>query len=310
MFAIATMAVSVTGAFGPTSAAFALSYGAVRVILVLFYLRAWRTVPDARPLIGRYAVGFSIAASFWLASAFVPEPWRYALWIVGLALEFYVPLSATSRRLQHLLPPDVSHFAERYGLFTIIVLGESFIKVVGGLADHGMTLDALVLSGLGLVVAASIWWLYFDDIHGAVLRSTTRARYLWIYGHLPLTVGITGIGVGLKKLALLPLGDPLPDSTRWLLGGAIVLCLAAIAVLGSTVADSGQTPRRRRAILLVGAAAAAGVAMFGSGMGALYAALVLALVCVVQVIAAEAAAPRRDPPFDAEPRTDAERMEA
>ncbi len=284
MFAIAHLAVSVTGAFGEASAAFALAYFAIRAILVVFYLRAWRVVPSAHPLIRRYVIGFSIAALVWLVSAFVPPPYRFALWLVGLALEFYVPLSSRSRHLQYLLPPDTGHFAERYGLFTIIVLGESFIKVVGGLAGHEVHLDTFALSALGFAIAACVWWLYFDHTHVAVVRSAPAARYAWIYGHLPLTIGITGLGVALKKLTLLPLGEPLSDTVRWLFGGAVVVCLVALAVLDS-VREAGQEPIARQAFAArMGAAALVlTVVAFGSGLPAGVLAALVAATCVILV---------------------------
>lgn len=292
MLAIAHLGISVTGVIGETSAAFALAYFAIRTILVAFYARAYRAVSAARPLIGRYAVGFSLAAGVWLLSAFVPPPYRFALWGLGLAVEFYVTLSAGSRRLQHLLPPDPPHFAERYGLFTIIVLGESFIKVVGGLAGASVGVDALVLSGLGLALAACVWWLYFDHTHVAVLRSTPTARYVWIYGHLPLTVGITALGVGLKQLTLLPLAEPASDSARWLVGGAVALCLAALAALDSV----GAGARRRDVRSAVAARlAAAGLVVaitgFGTGAPAGLFALVIVLTCVALVAHLARAAP-------------------
>jgi low temperature requirement protein LtrA len=288
MFAIAAMAVSVSQAFGAGSAAFALAYFAVRAILVLLYVRAHRAIADARPLIGRYVAGFGLAALVWLASAFVPPPYRFGLWALGLALEFYVPLSAGSRRLQYLLPPDGHHFAERYGLFTIIVLGESFIKVVGGLADVGLTLDGLALSGLGFVVVASVWWLYFDNTHGAALRTTPAARYVWIYGHLPLTIGITGIGVGLKKLTLVPLGEPAADAVRWVFGGAVVLCLVAFAALDALKVGR---PRRRVvgevAVRLAGAAIVLALVVFGAELSVLVFAALIAGVGAFLVAAVE-----------------------
>ena len=74
MFAVANMAISVTGAFGDRSQAFALAYFAVRAILVLFYVRAWRHVESARPLIRRYAIGFALAASPWRTSWVTATP--------------------------------------------------------------------------------------------------------------------------------------------------------------------------------------------------------------------------------------------
>lgn len=282
MFAVANMAISVAGAFDETSTSFALSYVAVRAVLVAFYLRAWRSVPNARPLTRRYAAGFSVAALLWLASVFVPPPYRFALWLLGLALEFYVPLSAGSRRLQHLLPPDTAHFAERYGLFTIIVLGESFIKVVSGLADQGVGRDALVLSGFGFVVAACLWWLYFGATHGRLEHASLGMRQRWVYGHLPLTAGITGVGVGLKKLTALSVGDPATDTARWLVGGAIASCLVAFALLSDANA-SGPAKRRGRVAPLAGAAAMLALAWVTHGLPALAFAALASLLCLTVV---------------------------
>jgi low temperature requirement protein LtrA len=254
----------------------------VLAISVTFYARAWRAVPVARPLIRRYALGFSVASLFWLASAFVPPPYRYGLWLIGLALEFYVPLSTASRRLQYLLPPDPGHVAERYGLFTIIVLGESFIKVVSGLADRGPTPDALVLTAVGFVIAASVWWMYFDHTLGAMLRSTPTARYLWIYGHLPLTLGVTGIGVGLKKLTALSLSEPASDPVRWVIAGAVALCLLAFAMLDGV--RGGSKPAVVVGARMAAAAAVVGVMVLGSGLSALAVAVLLAAVCTALVV--------------------------
>lgn len=292
MFAVAHLAIAASGAFGEASVAFALAYGAVRLVLVVFYLRAWRIAPEARGLIRLYAGGFTLAAVLWLGSALVPPPYRFGLWVLGLALEFYVALAPSSRRLQTFLPPDLAHFAERFGLFTIIVLGESFIKVVGGLAGKGVGLDALVLSGLGFAVVASVWWLYFDHTHVAVVRSSAAARYLWVYGHLPLTVGVTALGVALKKVVLLPMGEPVGDTARWLFGGAVALCLLALAVLES-VRRFEHARRALRGSLARGLAAAAALALaaFGGTLPAGGFVVVLAIVCVALVGVASRLAP-------------------
>ncbi|MEX2535152.1 MAG: low temperature requirement protein A [Trueperaceae bacterium] len=276
MFAIAYMAISVTGAFGPGDQAFALSYFAVRMILVILYLRTGQHVIDARPLIRRYAMGFAVAASLWAISAFVPAPYRYAIWVVALVLEFWVPLSSDSRRLQSLLPPDRPHLAERYGLFTIIVLGESFIKVVGALAGQVPTPATLTLMLLGFALAVSLWWLYFEMAGGPAEHATARASYTWIYLHLPITIAITAVGVGLKKIVVLDPGAPLPDQYRWLLAGAAGLFLLSVALLGLVVAQAG----RRRLHTTVAVAASAAIVAVGAYGGALPAGIGLFLIVV------------------------------
>jgi low temperature requirement protein LtrA len=285
MIAITNMAISVTGAFGDTSRDFALAYFAVRVILVIFYIRAWRHVESARPLIRRYIVGFSAAASLWFISAFVPEPYRYGLWVLGLMLEFYVPTSAGSRRLHSLLPPDSPHMSERYGLFTIIVFGESFVKVVSGLAGEGITLASQVFGGLGFIIAFSLWWIYFDNIAGSAIRRAGAGPYIWIYTHLPLTIGITAIGVGIKKLALLHFGYGLPDAYRWLICAAVITCLVSIALL-DLVTESKRplTTRVRVFARLAAAVLVLFIGFFGGALSAVLTVSLIALVCTAQVV--------------------------
>jgi len=92
--AAASLAVHVPAALGTTSAGFALSYAAVRFLLVAEYLRAGRHIPSVRPLTGRYAAGFGAAASLWAVSTLFPAPWRFGLWGVALAADFLTPLTA------------------------------------------------------------------------------------------------------------------------------------------------------------------------------------------------------------------------
>lgn len=73
MMAAAAMAVNVPDALGKTSAGFALSYAAIRFILVIEYFRVGRHISSARPLTKRYLIGFTSAAVIWTVSAFVPS---------------------------------------------------------------------------------------------------------------------------------------------------------------------------------------------------------------------------------------------
>ncbi len=83
--AVAVLAASVHGAVGPRPAEFALSYVAVRAVLVVEYLRAGCHVPKARPLTRHYAGGFSAAAALWLLSLLVPPPGRFVRWAAAMS---------------------------------------------------------------------------------------------------------------------------------------------------------------------------------------------------------------------------------
>ncbi|MEI1375202.1 MAG: low temperature requirement protein A [Nostoc sp.] len=92
-------------------------------MLVIEYVRAGRHIPSARPLTTRYAIGFAIAAFLWLISAFVPIPWRFGFWALGIIIDFATPLIA--RRFQLGLLPHASHLPERFGLLYHDCFGRS-----------------------------------------------------------------------------------------------------------------------------------------------------------------------------------------
>ena len=78
--AVIAMALSIHDAYG-NAARFALTFVAVRGIVLLLNARARRRAGHAaRPLLNLYLTAFSIGASLWLLSVFVPEPACYVLW--------------------------------------------------------------------------------------------------------------------------------------------------------------------------------------------------------------------------------------
>jgi low temperature requirement protein LtrA len=92
------------------------------------------------------------------------------------------------------------------GLFVIIVLGESILGVVVGLAGHEWDIYSSLSVGLGLSIPFSPWWIYFDNIGGSAIRAATEKGkrgiyYIWLYVHFPLVVGLTAIGIGIKQVA-------------------------------------------------------------------------------------------------------------
>ena len=288
MAAAASLAVHVPAALGATSAGFALSYAAVRFILVAEYLRAGRHIPMVRPLTSRYAAGFGAAASLWALSALVPAPWRFGLWGVALAVDFLTPLTAGQLHVR--FPPHLMHLPERFGLFTIIVIGEAVVSVVMGIGTRGLTFGSGLAGMMGLLVAFALWWGYFEGAKGAAVRTLSAKKHvrryqLWLYSHLPLLMGITATAVGVKHVLHLPPRQALPIPEGWLLSlsvAASVLALNAIFL----AAFSGSTRHLHRflipyyAIALLGIATGAvsdilpGIALLG----------ILTLLCIAQII--------------------------
>jgi low temperature requirement protein LtrA len=234
MATAAAMAVNIHHGLDKTSAGFAISYALGRIILVIEYLRAGKHIPEARPLTNRFAAGFAIAAFCWLVSAFLPSPWRFVLWGVGLIIDFATPITASKLQIQ--LPPHPSHLPERFGLFTIIVLGEAVIAVVDGVSQKNWQISTVTTAVLGLCTALSLWWVYFDNLGGTPIRRTqaegrTVLINIWLYTHLPLVIGIAAAGVAVEFVILSNPQTALPDEIRWLLCGSLALCYLSLAVL-------------------------------------------------------------------------------
>ena len=282
---VSALAIHVFDGLGETSAGFALAYAAARGILVLMYLRAAHFVEVARPLARRYATGFTIAAIVWLISAFVPPPVRFILWGVGLLIDFYTPLSPESTRLQKLLPPSPHHLPERMGLFTIIVFGESFIKVIGGFSGHEIEFQRVIVAMIGLILVASMWWVYIENIAERGVN-WARGAQIWLYMHLPLQLGLVALAVGVYKLVTI--SDPehgLPDNYRLLISGAVAISLFSTSIIEYfTVKNEGERGGRPELYLrFAGVIAAIVVGIAGHGWSEITVMVLLAVICFVQV---------------------------
>ncbi|MFN8449807.1 MAG: low temperature requirement protein A [Anaerolineae bacterium] len=283
IFVVSALAIHVFDGLGETSAGFALAYAAARGILVLMYLRAAHYVEVARPLARRYATGFAVAALIWLVSAFVPPPLRFVLWGIGLAVDFYTPLSPGSVRLQKQLPPSPHHLPERMGLFTIIVFGESFIKVIGGFSGHEIEFERLIVALLGLILVGSLWWVYFQNVAERAVN-WARGAQIWLYTHLPLQLGLVALAVGVYKLVTIH-EEGLPDKYRLLISGAVAISLLSISVIEMfTVKSGGERQGRPEFYLrIAGAVAVLLIGVFGGGLDEMVVMLLLAVIGFAQV---------------------------
>ncbi len=285
MLAIAALAVNVHHAWGETSLGFAISYIVSRALLIVEYLRAAKHVPEARSLIVPMNIGFVIGLLLWIISLFVPAPWRFVLWFAGLGVDFSAPLFAATAQRQ--LPPHAEHLPERFGLFTIIVLGEAIIAVVNGISDMSWSVEVAASAMLGFVTAFGLWWLYFENSLGKALdkaRSTGRLLIVlvWMYGHLPLVIGLAAAGIGVEHIVTSDAMLPLPNGERWLMTGSVALCYGALALLHRSGVIFGCKARTNHR--LAGAAAALAIALFGMALTPVMVIGAIALIGILEVI--------------------------
>lgn len=296
MLAAAALAVSAARGLEETSAGFALSYAALRWLLVFQYVRVGRHIPEARPLARWYASGFAMAAAIWMVSAALPPPGRFVLWGIAFAADFATPL--TARHLQAQLPPSGMHIPERFGLFTLIVLGESVAGVVRGVAGQSIRPAAAVAGALGLVVPFTMWWAYFDDLSGAAIARIRVAGQVWLYTHLPLVIGLAATGVGVELAVAHDPGTPLGGTERWVLAGAVVLSLIALGVSHLT-AHTRATLRGevKASYRFLAAGVVAAIGIVGGALPPAWLVGLIAATCAAQ-LAVEVLLGHREPGHD------------
>ncbi len=241
IFAVATIGLSVSEAFGDLYVQFTLAYVGTRLVLVLMHYRTYKLNTEENVLSLGYTIGFGVGILIWLGSLLLPAEIHWVGWLVGIGVELLIPLLPIMRRLQRQSAIDRHHLSERFGIFTIIVLGESFVKILDDAQGTLLGPDQFLFSIAGFAVLYSLWWLYFSDAGDQVLDFNTRYKPVsWIYGHLPLSAGLIAFGVAAKKLygSTLTYADkPASSEYTLLYTVAIVMFLVALALIDFGIDD-------------------------------------------------------------------------
>jgi low temperature requirement protein LtrA len=235
MFGVIIMAANAGDALDSrSSAGFAAAYAVQRFVLVSQYYRA-RDLPEARGLTTRYLAGHGCAAALWLISALVPAPDRYWIWGVAFALDLGTPWFALDHSVA--VPPDASHLPERFGLFTLILLGECVIAVMHGVEhqEHWSAPAATsAVTALGIVFL--LWWWYFDAARATAARPVRSRRdalrlHAWSYAHLPLYIGIVVAFAGIQLVVSVVPKPSLDLHQFGLLAAALAVTLSSLAIV-------------------------------------------------------------------------------
>ncbi|HUB72568.1 MAG TPA: low temperature requirement protein A [Solirubrobacteraceae bacterium] len=234
MAAFLVAALCVPGAFGSEALLFACAYAAVRAAHIALFRIASREDPQLRHSVLGLSVSTAIGVGLLIAAALLGGAAQLALWGAALLIDLGGPYLFGVAGWK-LVP---GHFAERHGAIVIIALGES-IAAIGIGARPRIGAGVVAAAVLGIVIAAALWWAYFDVTAIVAGRFLARAeegrernriaRDSYSYLHFPMVAGIALIAVGIKR-TLLHVDDPLrlvPATA--LLGGAALYLLAHVA---------------------------------------------------------------------------------
>jgi low temperature requirement protein LtrA len=186
----------------------------------------------------RHAASCGIAATLWLTSSVVDPPIRFWLWALALAIDVATPLVTTRHMID--VPHDAAHLPERYGLFSIILMGESMVAVMTGMEHQEYwSIRAAASAVLGMASIVAIWWCYYDLVNAVGEQMVGSHRdavrfQIWSHAHLPLYLGIAVTGVGLEHVIAKATKEPLHLTELVILGGALTAITLSMMLLAAT----------------------------------------------------------------------------
>ncbi|WP_107417263.1 low temperature requirement protein A [Streptomyces sp. CB00455] len=194
------LAAGVPEAFAGDFTVITIGYAIMRISSVSQWIRAAVEDPDpARARVARrYAIGISVLQAGWIGRLWMPEAWQLWFFIVLVAGELLVPV-ISERDAPSAWHPE--HIAERFGLFTLIVLGEtvkSATIAVQHALDGAHLLQLSLLALGGLLTVFTMWWMYFARPNDEGLVTDNRQAFRWGYGHYLVLGSAAAVGTGLE----------------------------------------------------------------------------------------------------------------
>lgn len=246
-----------------------IGYLIMRIGLVSLWVRAGVEHPAGRGTSLRYAGGIVALEVLWLARLTLDDGAAVATFLGLVVLELLVPLWAERHGPTSWHP---HHMAERYSLFTILLLGESIVAgttAVVAVVEDAASAALVAVSVSSLVIVAALWWLSFAVPAGAGLEARRSRSFVWGYGHYVPFAALAALGAGLEVVVASSAGHPGHLGDR----GAVAAVAVPVAVVIVMVellrvpAGSARVPFATAVALLALGAVVLGAAQSGVVVG-------------------------------------------
>ena len=267
-------------------------YVVMRIALVAQWIRAAMQDPDHRAGCLKYAAAITVAQIGWIGIiiAQTSVPVTFLLVAVMTAVEMSAPWlietrSGSTRWHAH-------HIAERYGLLTIIALGEGVIGTVASIsavvATQGWTAGAVLVAVAGTGLTFGMWWIYFVVPASALLHAQRGKAIPYGYGHIVVFGSIVATGAGMHAAAYYIERQSRLGSVGTVLSVAIPVAIYIGSVyLLYILLVGGRDTFHALLMLLTAAVLAGAVALAAAGVSMAVCLLVIMLAPVVTVVGFE-----------------------
>jgi low temperature requirement protein LtrA len=247
MAGVLILAAGVPEAFDGDFTTVTFGYLVMRVGLVSLWVRAAIEHPAGRATALRYAAGLCISQVFWLSRLALPDGGPTWFFFVCAAVDLSVPVIAERPGMTTWHP---HHIAERYGLFTIILLGESVLAATNAVQDsveHGVSAELITIALAGLAILFALWWIYFAEPAGEGLAARRDRSFVWGYGHYFIFAALAAIGAGLET-AVASEGEHFEASERLVIASVTVPIAVVLVMLWALHAPMRRTTVRPQLI--------------------------------------------------------------
>ncbi|MFI5956450.1 low temperature requirement protein A [Cryptosporangium sp. NPDC051539] len=273
-----------------------VGYLIMRLPQIAHWLRVAAASSADRATALRYAAGLALVQVCWVLRLLLPDDWGFVAFFVLVVAEIAVPIWAERTGVTTWHP---GHIAERYGLFTLLVLGEGVLGAtvtIQAAVAEGISAGLLAVALAGLLVIFGLWWSYFKRPAEEGLRGTSRVSFLWGYAHYAVFVALAAVGAGIEVVAETALHETHLSAAGAAFSLAVPVAVALVTMGAlQTGLDSERSYLVRFGTAAVLALAAAATTWAGVPL-AIAALLIAAAVCaliVVDLIDAQRQTPAR-----------------
>ncbi|NJL60801.1 MAG: low temperature requirement protein A [Methylacidiphilales bacterium] len=241
IFGVVMMAIAIPDTFDDADATFIAAYVSTRAATFFQYIRAGQTIPEAKELTGKLTQGYGIALIMWLVAIAVPAPSSYVMWGIALSIEFLTPVFATKEKDNVKFPANFTQLRERFGVFTIIVLGTTVATIIRTISLRRLSIiESAIAASFGLIVIFGIWWDYYESSRflepsKTKVNTTNPTFWQWTYSHLPLHASIPVIAIGFRYAINTFPGDFIDYTTGWVLALAVAGSMFALGIIWASI---------------------------------------------------------------------------
>lgn len=176
---------------------FLIGYLGIRFITSIqhFWIKA-KEGGERRKTANFLGYGFLIGLSISLCSLFFDSWVRYLVLYIGIVFDILIPIFG--RKYLFMVPTDMDHLLNRFGLFTIILFGQSIVSIIADLHVEQGNWRAISFALISFTIIFSMWWQYFGNLENHVDRNIKSTGQGIIYGHLFIYIALSVMAASIQ----------------------------------------------------------------------------------------------------------------